>query len=134
MAKGASKISGGGGGGGTAKANAQAKAKLIEATTTTTKKATDADNRNFRYNIRNALNDSNYNINKALPDIRSAMKSAPVGTRIEVDAFQSSAGMTQNVFVKRANGTWQQTWRIKGGQIYWTADASAADIFNAFNM
>lgn len=78
------------------------------------------------------------NINIDAPKIKKVLDNAPIGSLIEHDSYyHPTAGMLQDQWRKVGAETWEHTWRVKDGEIYWKNNDSskwaASAIWNAFH-
>lgn len=77
------------------------------------------------------------NINIGSPKIEKVLNAAPIGTKIEYDAFNVNGQTMQMQSEKTGSNTWTQTWRVKNGNIFWTAEENAGyiadDLWNYYN-
>ena len=88
--------------------------------------------------IENAIkNAANLDIHTGSNQIESVLNAAPIGTLIEKDAYHhSTEGMLQNQWKKVGANTWEHTWRVKDGKVFWKNNdkvGKAADaIWNSY--
>lgn len=77
------------------------------------------------------------NINSGSYKIEKVLNAAPIGTKIEYDVNYGYGQTFQMQSEKTGSNTWTQTWRVKNGNIFWTAEQKAGyiadDLWNHHN-